>query len=504
MRLSMKMNNKRGTVLILTYLVVTVLLILGIAFVSRSIVESRIAERQKKITQALAIAEGGLERTLYHLRRDFVLNLISPSWADGQIDDIVYGLPDTNNFYAFSLSSPTLESGSYSVELKNVVGASDEIWVRSTGTVDEISRVIQAYVKIEEINPWKNVIFAGVGASGAVINGNVDIRGSVLILGESLTPTDLAMDMSGSGFVGNNYKNIPNTLSLRIPPCPTTTFGGEIVESLEAKLRVRHGLVGLSGTATVGEVNIPADAYKETVDGVFVTDGYGGNKGADNVNSDNGTGTSYDLGSSVRFPSLSDAYVGDPTITYQQYLRNNAYVIQDLAKLNKIANITPQSQFNYGDVNGSITMDGNGNMTIQGIVYVDGGNMNMNKQGNDDTITYSGSGSILVTGNVGINVNLFTPASANSFPTNILGVMTPNSITFDAAQIDVMGIFYAEDSIISQKQTDVAGTFAANYFDMGQQVPSIFQVPDVVDSLPPGMIASQSVWVISVVAWQRL
>ena len=151
-------------------------------------------------------------------------------------------------------------------------------------------------------------------------------------------------------------------------------------------------------------------------------------------------------------------------------------------------------------------MDGSGNLNISGIVFIDGGNLAMNKQGTNKTIYYTGTGTIIAVDNAGIggevdiNLNLLTDGQ---FPNNILGVITPKTITFDSAQIDVMGVFYAEDSIISQKQTRVAGTLVSNYCDMGNQVPSIFQVPQVAISLPPGMIGAIPRWYMRVVAWQE-
>lgn len=498
----MNIKNNKGAALIISYLVIAVLLILGIVFTARSIFESRIAERQKRSVQAFCIAEAGLERTFYELRKDFENDPIDPSWADGEINGIFCG-PDTEDFYLLPYESTSLGTGYYTVELKNVAGKDDEIWVKSTGTVGDIDKSIRTYVKIENITPWSSVIFAGAGSAGNVINGNVNIRGSVLILGTNLEDTDFAMDMSGVGNIGNNYEGIPDQLKDRIPSCPTTTFNDELVESLGAALRIKHGKAGLSGTATVGKADQPGNSYKETVDGVFVTDGYGGNKGEENVYSDNGTQNSYDLGERIKFPSLTDPYLDYPT--YLDYLKDNGLVISDSGELNQLANITPNSNFSYSDAINSISMDGDGNLTINGIVYVDGGNLNMNKQGDDDTIIYSGRGSILVTGDVGINVNLLTELieGSSSFPTNILGIMTPNEISFNAAKIDVMGLFYAESRITAKKQTNVAGTFVSNYFDMGQQVPSIYQVLEVVDNLPPGMI-NKNWWVLKVIAWQKL
>lgn len=495
-----KIRKNNGFVLIFFYLVVVLLLVFAATFYFRSVTELTLTERQRMSIQAFGVAEAGIERAFYELRKDFENGGASPSWADGSINGMACG-PDTANFYALPFSSTSLGNGSYVVELKNISGKPNEIWIRSTGTVGDASKAIQAYVKMVDVSPWQNVIFGGTGAAGAAINGNVNIQGSVHILGDGLGPNDLAMDMSGTGTVGNNYAVLPPELDIKIPPCPLTQFNGEWIESLGAEVRVKHGQVGLSGTATIASPDVFGNAHKETAEGTFITDGFGGNAGATNVYSDNGTQNVYDLGESVSFPSLSDPYGG--YATYQEYLRDNALVITDPAQLNQIANMNPGSTFNYSSAEGSISMDGNGNLTIDGIVYIDGGDLNIRKQGADKTINYTGRGSMLVTGNVGVNVNLYTQGN-NSFPSNILGIMTPNSITFNEANIDVMGLFYAEDTVNAQKQTDIAGALLSNYFDMGTNVPSVFQVPSVIDNLPPGMIGSTTVWFIKIVSWQKL
>ncbi|MBI5415988.1 MAG: hypothetical protein HZA29_04150, partial [Candidatus Omnitrophica bacterium] len=59
------MRNRRGSLLILAYLVVFVLLTLGAAFLMLSVNEQRSAERQRRATVAFHIAEAGVERALY-------------------------------------------------------------------------------------------------------------------------------------------------------------------------------------------------------------------------------------------------------------------------------------------------------------------------------------------------------------------------------------------------------------------------------------------------------
>ena len=53
--------------------------------------------------------------------------------------------------------------------------------------------------------------------------------------------------------------------------------------------------------------------------------------------------------------------------------------------------------------------------------------------------------------------------------------------------IKVMAALYAENSASVSKQTNVAGALVAQAFDLGNQVPSVWQVPTLGTHLPPGM-----------------
>jgi hypothetical protein len=492
-------TNHRGSALLSLYFVITVILFIALALTSRSIHESGFSEIHKRSAQASAIAEAGFERALSDLRLDYI-NDPTPSYADGDINGLTCG-PDTSGFYVIPYISTSIGTGSYRVMLRNVPGKTNEVWVRSTGTIPGSSRTIEGYVKLVDVSPWNNVIFAGTGASGRSINGNVDIRGSVHILGNGLAATDLAMDLSGSGNIGNNYEGIPAVFTARIPACPTRELNGETVQTLDAVVRVKRGQVGLSGTGVLGRADSTGNGYKETLDKVFINDGYTGNQGTANVHSDNGYAHGYDLGDALAMPSLLDPYGG--YATYQDYLRANALVVTDAGQLSTLANIKPTSVFDYSSPKGRIAMDGNGNMVIEGIVYIDGGQFNMAPAGAKKLITYQGKGSVLATGDVTIDVDLLT-AGPSSYPQNVIGVMTPGNINFSAASLEVMGLFYAETSVTAAKQTDIAGALMSNYFDMGLQVPSIFYVPEIINNLPPGMIGNYHIWYLVVEGWRRL
>jgi hypothetical protein len=488
---------------------------------------------QSHSTKAFYAAEVALEKSMKLLQEDFYYTPegTEPSWADGrfysatgyiqvQIQKYLNPLNPhyDNDFYPlvdetqYSLEGNGRYKSTYEIWLSNVIGWTDRIWVKATGRyyrrdekgtgfIIEAKRSILALLRAREISPWNNAIFAGEGAAGRVINGNVDIRGSVHLLGTSLGTSDLAMEFSGGGNVGNNYSGIPPELGSRMPPIQKA-YGSEILDSLEAEVRVQHGKVALSGTSRLGAPDVPGNGLKETAEGVYITDGYGGNQGETNVYSDNGTKNPYDLDEfDMKFPRLSAPYGGYPT--YLEYLRANALVISDAQQLNQLANVVPTSQFSYSSDKGAISMDGSGHLTIRGIVVAQG-DVNFDRIGSNKTILYEGKGVLCSATNVNINCNLITRSFSTYPKTDILGVMAANQIGFNYAGINVMGVFYAENKIVSQKQTSVAGTFFSNYFDMGQNVPSIYQVPDVVGNLPMGMIGDFRVWSVKRLTWGEI
>jgi len=511
----MNIKNEKGILLILTFLIVIVISILSAAFLLVGVSESKIAERQRRFSLAFNIAEAGLERALFDLRQDF-LNPGSSSFGDGDINGMLIG-PDTNNYYTLYSGTlynngydNTMNGGSYTVELLNDAIDNKAIWIRSTGTFGDVSETIRVYMRMLNISIWDNAIFAGVGQSGAVINGNVDIRGGVHILGSGVADTDIVFSMSGTGGVGNNYDGLAQYILDKIPALDTTLVNGEMVETLKANLRIRQGQLALSGTGTAGDPDVFGNAFKETLDGVFLNDGYNaaGNQNESNVYSDNGPFTPYDFEIDLDFPGLNDTYNGVP---YRTWFQNNALVINSTSDLDangvldfdQIVNITPESVFSFSDANGTFTMDGAGNMTIDGMVYVDGGELNMNKAGENKTINYTGSASFLVdNADVTIDLDLIT-AGDDSYPSNAIGVMTNQEITFNASSIDIMGLFYAENKITVMKQTNIMGGIVSNLFDMGNQVPSIFQVPSIIDFLPFGMIDNDIKWATRIISWER-
>ncbi|HTE19961.1 MAG TPA: hypothetical protein VK689_16475, partial [Armatimonadota bacterium] len=322
------------------------------------------------------------------------------------------------------------------------------------------------------------------------------------------TVTDLASEFGGDANVGNNYQGMPSNLRSVISTPPTTTFMGETVETLEAKLRAKHGRVDISGSATVGEPQAPGGSpmMKETMDGAYVSDGFGGNAGSSQVYSDNGADVRYDLGDGmVRFPTLTEQTIkgGVTYSSYMAYLRATGLVVSGDLNL-RVG--SPFQRISDGRGN-SLRVDASGNLQITGIVYVEGDIRLQQGNGNKD-MRYTGRGTLVSTGSVYIGTD--TMPSAATFPvTHALGVIARRRIEIATgegdAQLNLTGAFYAQEQIVSMKQNQLAGTFVTSHFSM-QNVPHMYQVPSLTRNLPPGMPGDQQIWVktIRIDSWREV
>ena len=359
---------------------------------------------------------------------------------------------------------------------------------------------------------------------------------------------------------------LPDYLRDRVPLLPQTIFNGETVDTLNGVLRVKNGLVSVNSAAEIGEADIVGNPQKETMDAIYNTDGWTGTRVTDDggrgdptvVYSDNGWDYVYDLGSKVPMPMLSDdwrwpatlreyelgyayspipgsteispdgdnylheeffsdvlsdgaAYSGDVLIENDTDFYLNLTRPGDPDPANRVqpdpATTTSGDDYLYYDastgvleINGQIEIDGNFEIAV-------------GKKGKSNPeIYYTGRAAILAHGDVTLNASLLTCNDGdptdylNSFPSeNCLGVMAENDMIMgETAQLDLLGAFYAQGCVTSKKQTVVMGSFVATYFDMGSQVPDIFQVPELVNHLPLGMIGNWPIWVMSPVSWREI
>ncbi len=429
---------------------------------------------------------------------------------------------------------PEADGGYYSSYASSWV-----IWNNAPTAIRRAERVLQ----MVDVNVWQNAIFAGAGQAGLLINGNVSIHGSVHLLGDSLGAGGIAlaaMDLGGTSLIHNNYEGLSADARSRIPGLETIDFDGDIgIETMNATLRVKNGLVGLSGNSEVGEAHIFGNSFKETMDGVYVTDGWTGTNvdvdgNPSSVYSDNGWDNGYDLGDMVAFPTYTNdagrdhlAYFletdPDPSVGFQlvhagdmtiQSGGDNYYwnattglevmdVVPGDGAMPLKADLDPDEYY--------VWFDGDTNtMLINGRVAVDGDINFLAGNGQNKTIDYEGKGTMLAvddggggTGNVNITANLM----ADVFPDNMIGVMAENVMNLGTmAQIEIMGAFYAEDSVIVDRQTNIIGTVVGEFFNMGGQVPAIYQVPSMSSAFTGGMrmIGSDPIVMLFPVSWREL
>lgn len=547
--LAIRKNNKGGG-MVLGFVGLMFVITLGVSLLTMSASTLLTSKRDMIRAAALASAEAGVDKAESFLMEGGPYGEAAGEWRGSYQDE---SLGNGQSYRVCALDG----SG---VTQNKIVITSTGTATRGNASISRTIKVVVSYKK-QNVGVWNNVIFGGVGQAGKSINGNVAIRGSVHLLGDGeefndldndghwddaetysdyngngqydlgepfidkdgdghrdgresfsdingngtcdppLTVTDMASEISGNANMGNNYDAMTSGLRTHLPALPTVSQNGNDLETLSAILRVKHGKVNISGSATVGTFQT-SNLIKETMDGVYVSDGFGGNAGTSSVYSDNGYSNGYDLGDDlVKMPTIDDESVTVNGVTYTNYL---SYLKANATVVSGDLNISDGTAQSIVGPNGSLVIDADGNMTISGIVYVTG---NISFGPSKSQINYSGSGSLVTPNSAFVHCNLMP---SGMFPTNgVLGLVAGDRIELATgsgdSQLTMALAMYAQHKVISVKQSQIAGTLVSSYYSMSN-VPSIYQVPELVDNLPPGMPGSDPIWVssISVEGWEEI
>lgn len=525
-------RNIRGSSSVVTLYVMMVVTFSVLSLAGLTITSLNRARGEVRAAEAFHAAQASAEY-VYQKQRELL------EVTRGEFEEAEYDLHDV------PLDAPEGMTGRIEVVPS---GDGSSAWITAEVFYGNQSRSVRLLAKAKDVGVWNNAVFAGAGASGKAINGNVDIRGSVHLLGDGepytdlngngkrddaelytdlnfngqwdpgepfidangdgvwnpaepyqdannngiydppLTVTELNSSFSGNAFIGNNYVGIPFELESQIPQIPL--IGG--LKSLGAEVRVKHGRIKVQGSARIGE-EFNNGVNKGKVEGTFVNDGWTGSPGAGGVFSDNGTNNGYDLDDLVPFPYINglgaqpyyDPITGTTYSTHEQFLNDRSLTI------NLPSFDTSMDSFQFGpDANGNMMRwdKASGVLTVQGIVKVNG-NVDFGKK--NQTIRFDGRGTIFATGSIDVHSNLL-PRAGRVFPLDAaLGLIAVRDINLATgpgdAQLKMMGAFYAQGIIRSAKQNQIAGTFVGSYYDMGTNVPNIYQIPELAGNLPPGM-----------------
>ncbi len=283
------------------------------------------------------------------------------------------------------------------------------------------------------------------------------------------------------------------------------------VETLHAEFRVKRGKVELSGSGQIGEPTNPDPSMKGTVDGVFVSDGFTGSSGANAVFSDNGTSNSYDLeAADIEFPLISGPNAKPYTDgSGKTWVNHAAYLDANSMSVSVSTFTAATAAFAQGpDSLGNEIRWQPPTKTQPAYLYVKGlvsfsGDLKLGS--GSETLRFSGRGTLYSRGSIAVDCN-FYPTDAGRFPsTAAVGLIASEDVTLGGTGGGhwLTGAIYAQNTARCTMQYNLVGSLVSKYYDLGSQVPNIFQVPSLSDSMPPGMPGDFTYSITKVLSWRN-
>ena len=417
---------------------------------------------------------------------------------------------------------------------------SNKLTIRAEATGPLQSRkTVDVRVEVRDLSVWNNAIFAGGGGTGLRINGNVVIGGSVHILGEGLGPTGTAADFGGEAGIFNWYNGLDPVFEPKLPPYANPP------STLDAEIRVKEGRILMnSDSARAGNSTadtdmdgnpIPANS-KRRLDGVYTEHGFAGSFGDTNVYSDNGLFAKYDLPAdhNIPFPTLcsTGSPCGGPG-THEKWLDDNSFPVTlgilppsatNGTDLTIYANTSSFDVPDPDNPNNRIAWDSvSQTLTVQGIIRIDGAIILGGTTGPTkvETINYTtaGVGGTLYAKAAGASWDQNTTTGSHqvsitinssllplgTYPTvDTLGLIAKDQLVMDRSSKQVAAAVFAENQVRITKQYQVVGSVVSRFFDMGSQVPRVYQMPDLARYLPPGMPGGQSYNFVKILSWREI
>jgi len=341
-------SRERGSALIISLMLLLVITILGLALFDLAQIENKSAAASLADYRAFELAQAGIERGIRELQNGFINDAYgSESWNDG-VSPACTPACNANTYSTLNIANTTIPAqtvtnfgadpgGSYTVEIKlltvgeannpisagftyphgltcfsastkaliDPVPATDVCdnlaFLRSTGTVNgppgySRSRTIQVLVRASSTSPFAAgiTVGGGDGLGNPVIAGRVNFAGSVNVLGN--VNSNPAIRLIQGSQMWNNWSQLDPTSITAMkrrqkicPPGADCTGGANLVESLEADLRVysfgtvTNPLIALFNGSSLGQAGVTA-CYgmgcpgsgrigKGPLDGIYVGDG---------------------------------------------------------------------------------------------------------------------------------------------------------------------------------------------------------------------------------------
>ena len=82
--------------------------------------------------------------------------------------------------------------------------------------------------------------------------------------------------------------------------------------------------------------------------------------------------------------------------------------------------------------------------------------------------------------------------------------LAKDRLVMAGAQNHVAAAVFAENQVQVTKQYQVVGAIVSRFFEMGGQVPSVYQMPNLVRNLPPGMPGGQILNHVKILSWREI
>ncbi len=92
-----------------------------------------------------------------------------------------------------------------------------------------------------------------------------------------------------------------------------------------------------------------------------------------------------------------------------------------------------------------------------------------------------------------------------TYPTDdTLGLLAKDRLVMERAAKRVAAAVFAENQVSITKQYQVVGAVVTRFFDLGAQVPRIYQMPNLAKYLPPGMPGGQVLNFVKILSWREI
>ncbi len=176
-----KRKYQKGTVIIITFVILTALLFLGVYFLTFSLTESKISRSQGASAQAYYLAEAGVNEAIWKLKND-------PSWASDFID------PNKNPYldgtYWKDEFTHSFGDGSYTVTIQNSACGKGEIVSTSVlpltgGTAKRVVKTV-AFKALGSLTRDSAIFTGGSSENVEITSSQITIYGGNLYCGNIL------------------------------------------------------------------------------------------------------------------------------------------------------------------------------------------------------------------------------------------------------------------------------------------------------------------------------